>query len=106
LALRVFFVSYGFTEYQHIPHKCWYFFGGTWEVPLPRYQQQGLIVALTDTLVTNVKPGGSAAGGKHADGQGLYLHVKEAGKYWLPERRLGGRSAEGRTAHAARIKSA
>jgi len=39
-------------------------------------------VALTDTFVKNVKPGGSAAGEKHTDGQGLYLHVKLAGKYW------------------------
>ena len=39
-------------------------------------------MALTDTFVKNVKPSGSATGEKHADGHGLYLHVKEAGKYW------------------------
>ncbi|QDL39339.1 tyrosine-type recombinase/integrase [Rhodoferax sediminis] len=39
-------------------------------------------MALTDTFVRNIKPGGLATGEKHADGQGLYLHVKPAGKYW------------------------
>jgi len=66
-------------------------FGGTWEVLPPRYQQQGHIVALTDTFVKNVKPGGSAAGEKHTDGQGLYLHVKDAGKYWRMSYRYAGK---------------
>lgn len=39
-------------------------------------------MALTDTFVKNVKPGKSAAGDKHTDGQGLHLLVKESGKYW------------------------
>ena len=39
-------------------------------------------MALTDTFVKNIKPVGTLAGEKHADGQGLYLHVKDAGKYW------------------------
>lgn len=39
-------------------------------------------MALTDTFVKNIKPKGTAVGEKHADGQGLYLHVKDAGKYW------------------------
>ena len=39
-------------------------------------------MALTDTFVKNVKPSGAPSGDKHTDGQGLYLHVKEAGKYW------------------------
>lgn len=39
-------------------------------------------MALTDTFVKNVKPTDSPVGVKHADGQGLYLHVKPAGKYW------------------------
>jgi integrase len=39
-------------------------------------------MALTDTFVKNVKPNGTVVGKKHTDGQGLYLHVKEAGKYW------------------------
>ena len=47
-----------------------------------RYQQGGAAMALTDTFVKNVKPSGAPSGDKHTDGQGLYLHVKEAGKYW------------------------
>lgn len=39
-------------------------------------------MALTDTFVRQVKHTGSAAGDKHSDGQGMYLHVKAAGKYW------------------------
>ncbi|TAM39971.1 MAG: DUF4102 domain-containing protein [Burkholderiaceae bacterium] len=39
-------------------------------------------MALTDTFVKNVKPTDAVAGVKHTDGQGLYLHVKQAGKYW------------------------
>jgi len=40
-------------------------------------------MALTDTFVKNAKPDASRATGiKHTDGQGLYLLVKPAGKYW------------------------
>lgn len=39
-------------------------------------------MALTDTFVKKIKPSGATAGDKHTDGQGLYLHVKQAGKYW------------------------
>lgn len=39
-------------------------------------------MALTDTFVRNVKSTGNVAGVKHTDGQGLYLLVKDAGKYW------------------------
>ena len=39
-------------------------------------------MALTDTFVKNVKPTGNAAGEKHTDGHGMYLHVKSMGKYW------------------------
>jgi integrase len=39
-------------------------------------------MALTDTFVKNIKPTGAASGDKHSDGLGLYLHVKQAGKYW------------------------
>ena len=41
-------------------------------------------MALTDTVVNNVKPAGSATGEKHSDGLGLglYLHAKPPGKYW------------------------
>lgn len=48
-------------------------------------------MALTDTFVKNVKPSGSAAGEKHTDGQGLYLHVKHAGKYWRMNYRYAGK---------------
>lgn len=39
-------------------------------------------MALTDTFVRQLKHKGAAAGEKHADGGGMYLHVKSAGKYW------------------------
>ena len=48
-------------------------------------------MALTDTFVKNIKPKGAATGEKHADGQGLYLHVKEAGKYWRMSYRFLGK---------------
>jgi hypothetical protein len=38
-------------------------------------------VGLTDTFVKQVKPV-KKAGDKYADGGGMYLLVKEAGKYW------------------------
>ena len=39
-------------------------------------------MALTDTVVRQVKHTGKAAGDKHADGGGMYLLVKAGGKYW------------------------
>jgi len=48
-------------------------------------------VALTDTFVKNIKPTGAPTGDKHTDGQGLYLHVKDAGKYWRMSYRFGGK---------------
>ena len=48
-------------------------------------------MALTDTFVKNIKPSGTLVGAKHADGQGLYLHVKEAGKYWRMSYRFDGK---------------
>ena len=47
-------------------------------------------MALTDTFVKNTKPKGSAAGEKYGDGFGLYLHVKEVGKYWRMSYRFTG----------------
>lgn len=44
-------------------------------------------MALTDTFVKTVKPT-KAAGDKHADGGGMYLLVKEAGKYWRMDYRF------------------
>lgn len=48
-------------------------------------------MALTDTFIKNAKPKGAKTGEKHADGQGLYLHVKEAGKYWRMSYRFNGK---------------
>jgi integrase len=48
-------------------------------------------MALTDTFVKNVKPTAATAGDKHTDGQGLYLHVKQAGKYWRMSYRFNGK---------------
>lgn len=48
-------------------------------------------MALTDTFVKNAKSTGSKAGQKHTDGQGLYLLVKDAGKYWRMGYRFAGK---------------
>jgi integrase len=48
-------------------------------------------MALTDTFVRQVKHSGKPAGDKYADGLALYLHVKEAGKYWRMSYRFGGK---------------
>ena len=48
-------------------------------------------MALTDTFVKNIKYTGSTTGDKHTDGQGLYLHVKEPGKYWRMSYRFNGK---------------
>lgn len=48
-------------------------------------------MALTDTFVKNIKHTGSSTGEKHTDGQGLYLHVKEPGKYWRMSYRFNGK---------------
>lgn len=48
-------------------------------------------MALTDTFVKQVKHKGAAAGERYADGGGLYLRVKAAGKYWRVDFRLNGK---------------
>ena len=49
-------------------------------------------MALTDTFVKNAKPDASkAAGKKHSDGGGLYLHVTQTGKYWRMAYRFAGK---------------
>lgn len=48
-------------------------------------------MALTDTFVKNIKPNGKPTGEKHTDGLGLYLHVKDAGKYWRMSYRFDGK---------------
>lgn len=46
---------------------------------------------LTDTFVRAVKHAGKPAGESHADGNGMYLLVKAAGKYWRMDYRYGGK---------------
>lgn len=48
-------------------------------------------MALTDTFIKNAKFSGAPAGDKHSDGQGLYLLVKQAGKYWRMNYRYVGK---------------
>ena len=48
-------------------------------------------MALTDTFVKSIRPTNVLVGDKHTDGQGLYLHVKQAGKYWRMNYRFTGR---------------
>ena len=48
-------------------------------------------MALTDTFVKNAKHTGATAGDKHADGGGMYLLVKGAGKYWRMDYRFADR---------------
>jgi len=47
-------------------------------------------MALTDTFIKTVKPK-TKAGEKHSDGGGLYLLVKDSGKYWRLNYRYGGK---------------
>jgi len=46
---------------------------------------------LTDTFIKKIQTVTSTAGDKYTDGQGLYLHVKTAGKYWRMNYRFGGK---------------
>lgn len=48
-------------------------------------------MALTDTFVRHVKALEAESGEKHTDGNGLYLHVKQAGKYWRMNYRFDGK---------------
>lgn len=48
-------------------------------------------MALSDTFCRQVKHSGRPAGDKHTDGQGLYLHVTAAGKYWRVAYRFVGK---------------
>lgn len=65
-------------------------FVGTCNIPTTEIPTKG-DMALTDTFVKNVKATDSDVGIKHADGQGLYLHVKPAGKYWRMSYRFDGK---------------
>ena len=48
-------------------------------------------MALNDTFVRNTKHSGAPAGDKHSDGGGMYLHIKETGKYWRMNYRFAGK---------------
>ncbi|MYN47444.1 integrase arm-type DNA-binding domain-containing protein [Pseudoduganella sp. FT93W] len=48
-------------------------------------------MALTDTFVRQVKHNCDTASNKHADGQGMYLLVSAAGKYWRFDYRFNGK---------------
>lgn len=48
-------------------------------------------MALTDVFVRQVKHSGKPAGDKHADGAGMYLLVRAAGKYWRFDYRFAGK---------------
>lgn len=48
-------------------------------------------MALTDTFVRQTKHSGKPAGDKYADGDGMYLLVKAAGKYWRMDYRYAGK---------------
>ncbi|MDR1968340.1 MAG: Arm DNA-binding domain-containing protein, partial [Burkholderiaceae bacterium] len=48
-------------------------------------------MTLTDTFVKQVKHSGRPSGDKYADGGGLYLLVKAAGKYWRMGYRFAGK---------------
>jgi hypothetical protein len=48
-------------------------------------------MARTDTFVRQVKHSGASAGDKHTDGQGLFLLVNAAGKYWRMSYRFSGK---------------
>jgi len=56
-----------------------------------KYRHTGDEMALTDTFVKNAKHTGATAGDKHADGGGMYLLVKGAGKYWRMDYRFADR---------------
>ncbi|MDR2333591.1 MAG: integrase arm-type DNA-binding domain-containing protein [Burkholderiaceae bacterium] len=48
-------------------------------------------MALADTFVRQVKPSGKPSGESYADGGGMYLLVKPAGKYWRLDYRFAGK---------------
>lgn len=48
-------------------------------------------MALTDTFIRQIKHSGAMAGDKHTDGQGMFLLVNKAGKYWRLSYRFAGK---------------
>ena len=75
-------VSSTIMRYQQIAGT----FVGTFKIPT----NQIPTMALTDTFVKSAKTT-NKAGEKHSDGGGLYLLVKESGKYWRMNYRFGGK---------------
>ena len=65
--------------------------GGIGRVPPNQIPPTGVKMALTDTFVKQVKPTAKPEGNKYSDGEGMYLHVKAAGKYWRMDYRIGGK---------------
>ncbi|VTU36837.1 Prophage CP4-57 integrase [Variovorax sp. PBL-H6] len=49
-------------------------------------------MALTDTFVRQVKHKGAEIGERYADGGGMYLRVKAAGRYWRMDYRMNGKA--------------
>lgn len=70
----------------------WRYFDGTYggikQVPPTQIPPTGVYMALTDTFAKQVKHTGSASGEKYRDGDGMYLYVKAAGKYWRMDYRF------------------
>ena len=67
-------------------------FDGISDTVFCRYRQEVDKMPLTDTAVKNAKPDpDKPAGREMADGQGLYLLVKETGKYWRYDYRFAGK---------------
>lgn len=60
-------------------------------MPTNQVPTDGAAMALTDTFVRQVKHKGAAIGERYADGGGLYLRVKAAGKYWRLDYRIDGK---------------
>lgn len=66
-------------------------FVGIFQNPKSTYQQRGRVMALTDTFIRQVKHSGAPAGDKLTDGQGLFLLINAAGKYWRMSYRFTGK---------------
>ena len=65
-------------------------FVGIEDTDKSRYRQEENMV-LTDIFIKTVKPTGKPNGDKYADGGGMYLLVKAAGKYWRFDYRFEGK---------------
>lgn len=60
-------------------------------MPSPADTVTGGNMALSDTKVRQLKHSGKPAGDKHADGEGMYLLVNAAGRYWRMDYRFAGK---------------